>query len=899
MGKPTNNTPHAHWAKLHDDGSTYPLISHLLDTAASATVIWDLWLRPGLRTLIASALANGDETEGRQLIAAVAGLHDVGKATKVFQTQAHTRYTRPPATDAYLAENTEKLRADGYDVAVAPLTLDLESSIGLALRRHETMSLFAVAGRWPTGDDEVRNLWAGFTVGGHHGQFHPHEMKQGERDPQMLRPGYDLPAPAAAHFCSLTTGAWGSDQQALINLVLRGAQVTHDQMNRPLSGPNVAAATILITGIVVLADWLASEAAATAAGAQLHTDPISDPSAWTVEREQWFADRIHETLGIYEDLSSPRTRILGRWSDAPTDLQVAAEQVTRGLWIVSSPTGEGKTEAALLRHAAVTGEGLIVALPTRATTDSMVSRVRAPFAGTRNVVALRHGYSILDETATGAPASQNWLSWRLRELLAPVTVSTCDQVLLASLKQKHSFLRLLAVANRHIVLDEVHTYDAYQSKLVEGLLEWWGATDTRVTLLSATLPQAQLTRFAQAYSLTTPAAEYPGHTLVVEGAQPIGGPVGTKRVYRTLFVQRNTTKAGHLAYVVDAALNYRRASADSRIGIIVNTVDRALNIGRELAAAGQRVIVLHSRMTAAHRKTVTERLVAELGPDGTGAGLIVVGTQAVEASLDVDFDQMITDLAPAASLVQRGGRLWRHSAVVDGVWVHRRARPTAEPTVDVIVIRDEDGTLFKWDQLPYAAQELQRTLTALDQVRGVLAVPAGVQAFVDAAYFDFEAADADLEGPEMSAAMTRLARAKDVVIPMRHHPLLNTGILHERVTVKELSGTTTQDQEKESATRFIEQVTLTVLLLDPTGRAPQAWHGSPSAAAAVSAHDVDTVRQLIGATVPIAQHKLEKLSGIHIHTEKWAPRVAALRGFTLVTLTDPAAYDQLLGFVGV
>ncbi|MEJ7689334.1 MAG: DEAD/DEAH box helicase [Nocardioidaceae bacterium] len=232
-----------------------------------------------------------------------------------------------------------------------------------------------------------------------------------------------------------------------------------------------------------------------------------------------------------------------------------------GLWMVMYPTGEGKTEAALLRHGHRPEEHMIFALPTRATTNAMERRLNRILGATGNAVYLSHQFAGAIPTGVGSCgddlARSEWFTSSIRRLVAPFVAATCDQVLAAALRQRQSPLRLLALANHHIVLDEVHTFDEYQTSLLRELLAWLGATRTRVTLLSATLPEKQATDLRNAYAAGAASTKketlpytvtYPGHTSsrrtgasTAQGRScPVGFCTGTSRPFTSTWSATTT-----------------------------------------------------------------------------------------------------------------------------------------------------------------------------------------------------------------------------------------------------------------------------------------------------------------------------------------------------------------------
>jgi CRISPR-associated endonuclease/helicase Cas3 len=884
------------WGKLDGPAGRYSLLNHMLDTSAAAFELWNLWLRPGLRALITEALAPGDERTARGLYAAVAGMHDVGKVTKVFQGQLLN-----PRAAAAASDVAADLAAAGYDMATpTPAGHSvIPESYERILRRHEAGSLYAAHGSWPAGSDRVAAPWAATVVGGHHGRFHP--RYGGDRKPADR-------ATADRYLSQLSEVEWGLQQQAHIDAVLTAAGVTREQLERPASGQRATAAIMLVTGLVMLADWLSSADASVADGGTLAIDSSVDPSGWTAGRREHFAATIPTTLGIYADPERPLEAIMGEHADSLSPLQTAARDIGRGLWIATETTGAGKTEAAMLRHAAVPGEGIFFALPTRATTNAMHDRMRGFFSGTPNASSLLHAHRTLNPFYSAAVADgglhvTSWLTDSRNALFAPVAVGTCDQVLLGSLRQKNTPVRLLALANRHVVIDEVHAFDAYQGALLEEMLAWWGETDTRVTLLSASVPKVTSERYARAYAGRDVEVEpvYPGHiTVTASGA--VSAAVESQRSY-DLEVTVHTTTADKLVHAhVSRALAYRKASTDARIAVVVNQVDRAIAVGRAIAATGHRVIVLHSRMAAGHRAAVTRQLLEVAGKGSTDRGVIVVGTQMIEASLDLDFDHMISDLAPAPSLIQRGGRLWRSTAVREGVWAeHRFTRPTGRPVLDVIAVQTPSGAVDAGASLPYMPGELTRTLTALSDLTAAVRIPDDVQTLVDAAAFDpFAEVDEATDVQELTAATKRLRSAGQAIVPMHHKHQLNGRVLDRGTDFRGLSAVTEPNELAEHSTRHIDRPTVDAFIVAPDGPSQWVWRGDT--ATALNTRDTNLQRTVLGLTFPIAGSKitaangLEVIPGFDLDDEVTARRRGPMqRQLVPVRLIEGGRYDDLLG----
>jgi CRISPR-associated endonuclease/helicase Cas3 len=229
-------------------------------------------------------------------------------------------------------------------------------------------------------------------------------------------------------------------------------------------------------------------------------------------------------------------RIVGQPGLIARPLQAAADRLMEAaaspqLLVVEAPMGEGKTELALLAHlrlqAALGHRGLFVGLPTQATGNAMFARtlrfLQAFGSDAKLDIQLAHGGVLVPDVllrlrdirgARGddAVGSSAWFSQRRRPLISPYGVGTLDQALLATLNVKHHFVRLWGLANRVVVLDEVHAYDTYTSGLIEALLRWLKAMRCSVVLMSATLPAARLNTLLRAWSgsaVDLPELSYP------------------------------------------------------------------------------------------------------------------------------------------------------------------------------------------------------------------------------------------------------------------------------------------------------------------------------------------------------------------------------------------------------
>ncbi len=381
------------------------------------------------------------------------------------------------------------------------------------------------------------------------------------------------------------------------------------------------------------------------------------------------------------------------------------------LAVIEDLTGSGKTEAAvILAHrllASGRAHGLFLALPTMATAnamfDRMASEYRCLFEDTAAPsLVLAHGRAALDPrfapgfasdpgaSGTGSqgndPADQtaesqcaDWLAEdRRRALLAEVGVGTIDQALLAVLPVRHATLRQQGLRGKVLVVDEAHAFDPYMREELAALLLFHASMGGSAILLSATLPHALRQRLVDAYrkGLGTVQAvlrstAYPLATLVGADDRLLEQPCDPRDgLPRTVTVTRAPSVAAVLARVVAAA------RSGAAVAWVRNTVDDVLAVVALLRAEGIEPLVFHARFALCDRLRIETEVLRRFGRDGDPARRpgVLVATQVVEQSLDLDFDLLCTDLAPVDSLIQRAGRLWRHD----------RLRVLAEPELVVL-----------------------------------------------------------------------------------------------------------------------------------------------------------------------------------------------------------------------
>lgn len=458
-----------------------------------------------------------------------------------------------------------------------------------------------------------------------------------------------------------------------------------------------------LAGTAVLADWLGSDQGIFT----YQSRPVPLAEYWSAALKK-AGNALGKAAFSPRDIT-PFTSIRQQFDfiQEPTPLQAYAQncEITDEpqLFILEDVTGAGKTEAAMvLTHrlmSAGLARGLYVGLPTMATANAMYERLAASYrklysdsAQVPPSLVLAHGASKLSEAfrnsvqisqrqpdrdydsgdETASAYCNAWLAdSRKKALLADVGVGTIDQTLLGILPARHQSLRLLGLSGKVLLVDEVHAYDGYMQQLLITLLKTHSALGGSAILLSATLPRSLRQQLVNAYG-----AGRPGHD------QPVA--LGEKQVYP--LVTRYSRGDGLREHSVETRDSVRRsvtvcrlsseADVIATIGRVVaeggcvcwvrNTVGDAFSAFQTLAQDEQlrdSLTLFHSRFAMVDRQAIEADVLSRFGKASTPAsrkGQVLIATQVVEQSLDLDFDVMISDLAPIDSLIQRAGRLQRH-----------------------------------------------------------------------------------------------------------------------------------------------------------------------------------------------------------------------------------------------
>jgi len=650
------------WAKLkYEDGDPstgeivewHPLLAHSADVAA---VTEALLHRTILRDRLASLIGWDTLSEVHVArLSALAALHDAGKVNHGFQNRA---FDATPTADHVTP-------MVGVYNAADPM--DYLGPFGIAEMQDWVHDLDVLG----------QLLLATF---GHHGEPVP----PGRHDPMLWE--------------ATETRTPKDGLRALSDAVQRWFPEAFEDDAR--SFPAEPALQHAFNGLLTLADWIGSDGMFFSFADTLDApmDRARSHAADAVDALFLDADGPRASLGNDADFD----QILEQPDWDPYPIQKAVRDVplheNGGLAVLESDTGSGKTEAALARFVRLyrTGQvdGLYFAVPTRTAATQLHERVRTaverlfPEEHRPPVVQAVPGYIKADDAeATRLPESykvkwdepiqhRGWAAESSKRYLAgPIAVGTVDQALLSTLQAGHAHMRGTALLRHFLVVDEVHASDAYMTQLLDRMLDQHLAAGGHALLMSATLGASARTDLTMDDAAEMPSqkeAEAKDYPLVTHAdasrtdseSVHAASSDASKTVEPKLCNEADAPDA-----VAQRALRHARNGA--RVLVIRNLVDDCIATQRALEdLTDDRALLFgvngppaphHSRFAPDDRRQLDNAIENTFGPDAPNRGIVAVATQTVEQSLDLDADLMITDLCPMDVLLQRIGRLHRHS----------------------------------------------------------------------------------------------------------------------------------------------------------------------------------------------------------------------------------------------
>ncbi|WP_073997634.1 CRISPR-associated helicase/endonuclease Cas3 [Anaerococcus urinomassiliensis] len=661
------------WAKKQDNNGSFewlPLYIHLIDTKNVVAFLYDHWLSESQRRLINKSISNDDEDMGKKLAMFVAACHDLGKATPAFQLKKG--YANSSDLDSVLIE---KLANDGFDGI-------FDSKLASANKSHHSLASQYLLEKYGVNRDIAT------IVGAHHGS--PVEVSS-QVDNQFAYPSNYY---QNENKNNQTHKLWEDNQREIL---LWALETTGLKDIKSLPYINQVGQVIL-TGLLIMADWIASNTKYFPL-VSVYEDKEFDTTnraynglnAW-IKTETWQSSYKIDYIEEFKERF-----MTGNDSFYPNHyqdkfIQTIINTDDPGILVFEAPMGIGKTEAALFGLEVLAqkkaASGMYFALPTQATSNGIFPRVEKWLESVANEfddklsIRLIHGKAYLNETFNDLAKNINqddptensnvivneWFSGRKSSILDDFIVGTIDQFLLMALKQKHLFLRHLGFSKKVVVIDEVHAYDAYVNQYLYQALKWLGAYDVPVIILSATLPAGKREELVKQYLLGKGIAKKKQihERNVARDSYPlITYNDGSTIKYEDKFTKSKAKEIKVIKEDEENLLNLLENlyNQGGNIGVIVNTVKKAQNLAKEVeeVLGIDSFELIHSRFIDSQRIEKENQLLKMIGKKANRPQQkIYIGTQVIEQSLDIDFDVMITELAPIDLILQRVGRLQRH-----------------------------------------------------------------------------------------------------------------------------------------------------------------------------------------------------------------------------------------------
>jgi CRISPR-associated endonuclease/helicase Cas3 len=734
-----------YWGKAdrNDPDRYHLLVYHCLDVAAVADVWWQS--STAIRNSLMRLSGTGEDKTKAWVMFFVA-LHDYGKFDLRFQRKAEIVWQRVNPEISLLPAKLNDVSIREYNHGAG----------GLIWFYHDLKDRFQTDDGMfiePSEDWDAWREWFA-PVAGHHGYIP--EDPEYEKDMVAL-PQYVEARDRIQVVLKNARLNWLSVLEALF-LKPAGITLAH---NPPLLKftKNTQSPVTMLAGFCSVSDWLGS------------SDDFPYDRYPTINLEQWYRSRLEyakTTLKSAGMISMVKTYkgiqpLLGNFS--PRQVQCLIDRLPneQGLTLIEASTGSGKTEAAISYAWQLIdcgyADSIVFALPTQATANAMLKRVEkvAPLLfEKRSNMVLAHGRSRYNEdfiklkqacqpnSAQGREDARVqcalWLSQsRKRVFLGQIGICTIDQVLVSVLPVKHKFVRGFGVGRSVVIVDEVHAYDAYMYGLLDAVLEQQMLAGGSAILLSATLPWHQKVQIANAWESQLPAQKkpeditYPLIThfpakkasddkaiqLIDLKDLPDKQPESQIVCVDLIYSEKMLVEDALLETLLDAVIRGAQVClVCNLVDVAQNTYRRALNRLEKIdVLRDEQLLLFHSRFTFSDRQEKENQILKLFGthPDSyykantsRAIGHLLIATQVVEQSLDIDFDWLVTQLCPVDLLFQRMGRLHRHPQNHRPAHVEERRCTILFPT----------GLDYHWHSLIYGnSRVLWRTQQLLEKAR--------------------------------------------------------------------------------------------------------------------------------------------------------------------------------------
>lgn len=711
-----------------DENLWLPLTDHLKDTAGVIENLAKRWLSGSVYYETGIS-----KKEGIKVARLLALVHDLGKSTPAFQQMilehlSDLKYLQESARMDFTSGSEQNSIKHAHAGAVLLRVMGYPESIAAIVGAHH-------------GKPEAKRLDDDAAA-----ELNAERSKYGARD-----------------------SVWRQMQTEIAEWALHEAGYSSLEEIPELS----ETAQMIFCGLLIMADWIASNS--------YYFPLLSLTDEWKAydkNRAKHAMKRLELPDGCFmHDYWREDTFFTDRFHFTANSVQkkiteIAAKMEAPGIMILEAPMGEGKTEAALAASEIFMNrfdlKGIAFFLPSQATTNAMFSRITSWLKEqssepvsiqlyhsnaelNENFRKLEYGDVCLDDNEEDPLLVHSFFRGRKTKMLSDVVVGTIDQLLMAALKQKHVMLRHLGLAGKMIVIDEVHSYDSYSSVYLERVLQWLGAYRIPVILLSATLPGSKRQAFLQAYAGKKKCRSIP---IKETTTYPLISWLDETGIQLTPVLYDKKERIVTIIKGTEESLEMEIASALSEggcIGIILNTVYRVQKMAEQIQKRFPEAIVEidHSQLLLPDRLEHEKKILQLVGKHSTEAqrkNVIVIGTQVLEQSLDLDFDFLITDLCPMDLLMQRIGRLHRHI----------RKRPEKMKMARCIVLNTDTAQLENGAKSIYGEYLLTQTASFLPEK---IAIPSDICRLVQKVYCEEEG---EKIFPEMYETYRTESRKKQV-----------------------------------------------------------------------------------------------------------------------------------------
>lgn len=441
-------------------------------------------------------------------------------------------------------------------------------------------------------------------------------------------------------------------------------------------------------GIVMFSDFLASSGNVYSSTNNVkNTDNVDELKSYeklcTVEAKEFMERNAFGSISIknidkfsdvFEDIKTPRPM--------QAEIQKLFSEIdpsSIASIIIEDVCGSGKTEAGMYGMVKTINSkegnpGMYIGMPTHATAEALLPRFKsfckAIGLNYKPEFYTAHSMFVENDPDLGQDEMEAWLNNQYYKMAYPFAIGSVDQAMSGVRKEKYSLLRFIGVMSKGILLDEVHAYDSYMLVIIEALLRFCFILENPVIMMSATLPCKMKKQLIKSVTGSdyAPISAYPLITVLLKDGTVLQRPVQCwheEKEYNFAmhsYMNRPDKIATHV-------LNL--ASDGGCVGCVLNTVNEAIDVYEYIKAIKDDdidVFLFHGRFFENDKEKKTKDITYLFGKQGKADGkrpkkAIVVSTQILEQSIDIDFDYLCTVLAPIDAVLQRLGRMWRHSSL--------------------------------------------------------------------------------------------------------------------------------------------------------------------------------------------------------------------------------------------